>query len=314
MSRDYQILLYYLYIEIPDPEEYLRTHRELCERLSLKGRIIIGAEGINGTVSGLEDDAQAYIKAMGEDPLTAAMEFKIDPSEGHVFPRLSIKLREEIVTLGLEDDFSPCETTGEYLEPHQWRDMMEREDVVLIDARNDYEWELGHFEGAMLPEVDSFRELPDWVERHRDELSGKKLMTYCTGGIRCEKFSGFLRRAGFEDVYQLHGGIVTYGKDPKVKGDQFAGSCYVFDERIGIDVNRTESARIVSRCHYCGEKSDRYVNCAWARCNQQHFCCERCEESSAPYCDSSCKEAAVVSLAAEGNDDMPKKPRRKRSE
>ena len=288
-------------------------HRALCERLNLRGRILIAKEGLNGTVSGTVEETNSYMEALREDPVTAATEFKIDPSEEHVFPRLAIKVREEVVTLGLdEEDFSPCEITGAYLEPRQWREMMKGDDVVLIDARNDYEWELGHFEGAMLPEVNSFRELPQWVEQNRRELEGKKIMTYCTGGIRCEKFSGFLRKRGFEDVYQLHGGIVTYGKDPEVRGEKFAGTCYVFDERIGVEVNGTDGASVVSRCLHCGCASDRYVNCAWSRCNQQYFCCEECSaQSSFRHCNQACREAHVVSVAAENNDEVPKVRKRK---
>lgn len=231
------------------------------------------------------------------------MDFKIDEAGDHAFPRLSVKLRDEVVTLSLSDeDFSPTEITGEHLSPTEWRAMMEREDVVVVDARNDYEWELGHFEGALLPPVQNFRELPEWVRRHREELEGKKILTYCTGGIRCEKFSGFLLREGFKDVFQLDGGIVTYGKDPVVRGEKFAGKCYVFDERIGVEVNRTEGALVVSHCVHCGEASDRYVNCGWSRCNAQHFCCERCEIEVKRYCSRACEQAAVVSLAAEANE------------
>ena len=140
----------------------------MCRRLGLKGRILIAPEGINGTVSGATEATEEYMRVLRADERTAAMEFKIDEAEGHAFPKLSVKLRDEVVTLGLgEEDFSPTEVTGEYLEPAAWREMMARDDVVMIDARNDYEWELGHFEGALLPPVRSFRELPSWVRQHR---------------------------------------------------------------------------------------------------------------------------------------------------
>lgn len=299
----HQILLYYLYTPLAEVEEYAREHEALCGRLGLRGRILVAREGINGTVSGTRAGTEEYMRVMRSDPRTAAMEFKIDPADDHAFPRLSVKVRDEVVTLGLgEEDFSPRDVTGEYLSPSEWRRMLDREDVVVLDARNDYEWELGRFEGAVLPPVESFRDLPGWVRAHRDELAGKKLLTYCTGGIRCEKFSGFLVREGFEQVFQLHGGIVTYGKDPDVQGAKFEGKCYVFDERIAVDVNRTGDARVVSRCRHCGAVCDRYVNCAWTRCNRQHFCCEDCERGTHRYCDRACEEAAVVSLAAEGNE------------
>ena len=303
MAEPFQILLYYLYVPLEDPAGFLAEHRALCERLELKGRILIAAEGINGTVSGTTAATDEYMAVMRADPRTSAMEFKVDPADGHAFPRLSIKLRSEVVTLGLgHEDLSPRELTGEYLDPEQWRSMMEDENAVLIDARNDYEWELGRFEGALLPDVASFRDLPAWIRKHREELEGRKIMTYCTGGIRCEKFSGFLLQEGFGQVYQLHGGIVTYGKDPEVQGEKFEGKCYVFDERIGVEVNRTDGAKVVARCLHCGEPSDRYVNCSWSRCNAQHFCCEACEGAVGRYCGRACAEAAVVSLAAECNE------------
>ena len=202
----FQVLLYYLYVPISDPAEYMERHRALCEELELRGRIIIGEEGINGTVSGTFENTQAYVEAMNSDPLTAAMEFKIDPAESHVFPKLSVKVREEIVTLGLpkEEDIDPNEVTGDRLSPSEWLEAMQEEEVVIIDGRNLYEAELGKFKGAVVPDIDSFREFPEWLREHREELQQKKkILTYCTGGIRCEKLSGFLKKEGFDNVYQV---------------------------------------------------------------------------------------------------------------
>ena len=296
---EFRILLYYFYNEIEDVEDYHRWQRELCERLGLLGRILVAKEGINGTVSGTIDATVEYQRVMDEHPLTAGMEWKVDPSEGHVFPKLSIKSRDEVVRLGLEEgDFSPREVTGDYLGPKEWKEMMQEDDVVLIDARNDYEWEMGRFEGAMLPDVPSFRELPGWVREHRKDLEGKKIMTYCTGGIRCEKFSGFLKREGFENVYQLHGGIVTYGKDEEAKGEGFEGKCYVFDERIGVEVNRTAGAKVIARCKWCQEPCDIQINCSYTRCNERHFCCPSCQAEHEGYCDSVCLDAVVATELA----------------
>lgn len=299
MESPYQVLLYYFYNHIADPEEYRQEHLELCERLDLLGRILIGHEGINGTVSGTPENCRAYQDYMDNHSLTKGMEWKIDDVDSHQFPRLSIKVREEIVPLGLDkEDFSPRECTGTHLSPEEWRKMMNEEDTVILDARNQYEWELGHFDGAILPEVDSFRELTQWVREHKEDFEGKKVMTYCTGGIRCEKFSGFLKKEGLGDVYQLHGGIVTYGKDPVAKGDKWLGSCYVFDERIKVPVNRTGEETTISRCSHCDEVSDRYCNCSWSPCNARHFCCEKCEKKSKGYCSDQCYEAYLGSIAS----------------
>jgi len=299
MDSPYQVLLYYYYNRFPDPEAYREEHVELCNKLELRGRILIGGEGINGTVSGTRENCSAYREYMDNHPLTKGMEWKVDDVEQHQFPRLSIKVKEEIVPLGLKDeDFSPRECTGEYLNPVEWREMLDNEDTVVIDARNQYEWELGHFQGALLPEVESFRELKEWVRDNKDDWEGKKVMTYCTGGIRCEKFSGFLKREGLEDVYQLHGGIVTYGKDPEAQGEKWRGSCYVFDERIKVSINHTDGAEIVSRCRHCNTPSERYRNCEWSPCNSRHFCCEKCEPISRGYCADACYEAFLGSFAS----------------
>lgn len=290
----YLVLLYYLYVDIEDPVAYRDQQRTLCEELGLLGRIIVAKEGINGTLSGPRAACEAYVNAMQTDPLTAAMTFKIDEEQNHVFPKLSVKARDEIVTLGLaNEDFSPNETTGKHLTPAEWKAAMAEPNTVILDARNDYEFDLGHFKNAIRPDIGNFKELPTWIREHRTELEGKKILTYCTGGIRCEKFSGFLVREGFDNVNQLLGGIVEYGKDEQVRGENYDGECYVFDQRIGVPVNHV-NATVVSSCQHCGEKSSRYINCAYAPCNAQHFCCENCEPTSQRYCGDECRTADVT--------------------
>ena len=299
MNSPYEVLLYYKYVQLGDPEAYAREQRELCKRLGLRGRILIAHEGINGTLSGTAVSCREYREVLDADPLMRGIDWKVDPEDGHVFPKLSVKVREEVVSLDLgAEDFHPSEVTATHLKPAQWREAMKEDGVVILDARNDYEWEIGRFEGAILPDVPSFRDLPKWVRDHREELEGKKILTYCTGGIRCEKFSGFLLREGFRDVYQLDGGIVTYGKDEEVKGEAYEGECYVFDERLSVPVNRTGAARVVSQCRDCGGDSIRYRNCAWMPCNAQFLLCEGCEESRGRYCTDLCREVALMSYAA----------------
>lgn len=289
-TAPYQVLLYYLYSPISDPEAYREEHRALCEKLDLLGRILIGKEGINGTVSGLTENCQAYIKAMHENPVTEKTEFKIDPAKEHLFPRLSIRAREEIVTLGLgEDDFFPPECTAEHLSAKEWREAMKDPDAVLVDIRNDYEHKIGHFKNAILPEVGNFRDTPEWIRQNRHLFEGKKIMTYCTGGIRCEKFSGFLLKEGFHDVVQLDGGIVKYSKDEDVRGEDFEGQMYVFDKRIAIPVNHVNPS-VIARCQFCNGPCERYINCQNLSCNAQHFCCERCENDTSGFCCPECKD------------------------
>ncbi len=282
-------MLYYKYVSIENHEEYAVEHLAFCKALGLKGRILVAEEGINGTVSGTVEQTDEYIRVMHSDPRFSDMEFKIDEHEGHAFKKMFVRPRDEIVTLRLEEDINPNDKTGEYLSPEEFYEQLQRDDVIVLDARNDYEYAIGHFRGAINPKVDAFRELPQWVRENLSEHKDKKILAYCTGGIRCEKFTGFLLEEGFKDVAQLHGGIVMYGKDENVQGDLFDGKCYVFDERISVPINQKEEI-IVASCYYCGQKEDRYVNCANPDCNLQHVCCEECEVKYNRSCSDECRQ------------------------
>jgi UPF0176 protein len=287
-NLNYQVLLYYQYVPIEDPESFAAEHLKFCKELELKGRILVAAEGINGTVSGTIEQTEKYMEAMHNDPRFADMVFKIDEHDGHAFKKMHVRPREEIVSLRLEDDINPLETTGNYLSPKEFFEAMQEEDTVVIDARNDYEYDLGHFRGAIRPEIETFRELPDWIKENKEQFKDKKVLTYCTGGIRCEKFSGWLLEEGFEDVSQLHGGIVSYGKDPEVQGELWDGQCYVFDNRISVPINQKEHV-VVGVDYFDGQPCERYVNCANPECNQQILCSEENEHKYMRGCTHECR-------------------------
>ncbi|OKL36650.1 rhodanese-related sulfurtransferase [Domibacillus mangrovi] len=287
-KKEYRVLLYYNYVTIDNPEEFAQEHLVFCKELGLKGRILVAKEGINGTVSGTIEQTDAYIKAMKSDYRFEDMEFKIDEADEHAFKKMHVRPRKELVTLRLEDDINPRQTTGKYLDSKTFFEQMQSEDTVVIDARNDYEYELGHFRGAIKPDIETFRDLPEWIRQNKEQFADKKILTYCTGGIRCEKFSGWLLKEGFEDVAQLHGGIVTYGKDPEVKGQLWDGQCYVFDERIGVPINRVEHV-IVGRDYFTNEPCERYVNCANPECNKQILCSEENEHLYMRSCSHECR-------------------------
>lgn len=289
VQKPYRVLLYYKYVTIENPEEFAAEHLQFCKELGLRGRVLVAKEGINGTVSGTVEQTNTYMETMHKDPRFKDLWFKIDEAEGHAFKKMFVRPRPELVTFRLEEDINPNELTGKYLTPKEWYEMMQREDVVILDGRNDYEYEIGHFRGAIRPEVKAFREFPEWIRNNLSQYKDKKVLTYCTGGIRCEKLSGFLLKEGFKEVYQLHGGIVTYGKDPEVKGHLFDGKCYVFDERISVPINQVENV-IVSKCYHCGKPEDRYINCANPECNLQHVCCEECEVIHKHSCSKDCEE------------------------
>jgi len=287
-NNDYQVLLYYKYVDVEDPEGYAEEHLQFCKDLGLRGRILVAHEGINGTVSGPIEQTEKYMDALHNDPRFSDMTFKIDAHDGHAFKKMHVRPRNEIVSLRLENDIDPRQTTGNYLDPKEFHEALQEEDTVVLDARNDYEYDLGHFRGAIRPDIEAFRELPEWIRENKDFLGDKKILTYCTGGIRCEKFSGWLKREGFENVNQLHGGIVSYGKDPEVQGELWDGRCYVFDERISVPIN-DKDPRIVGVDYFDGEPCERYVNCANPECNKQILSSEENEHKHLRGCTHECR-------------------------
>ena len=285
---DYRVLLYYKYTTIEEPEDFRRQHLAFCKENDLKGRILVSEEGINGTVSGTFEATQQYMDTMLADERFSDMIFKIDPAEGHAFKKMHVRYRPEIVSLNLEDDVNPNETTGKYLEPKEFREALMDDNTIVIDARNDYEFDLGHFRGAVRPDIKNFRDLPEWIRENKEQFMDKKVVTYCTGGIRCEKFSGWLLKEGFEDVAQLHGGIHTYGTDPEVQGDLWDGKMYVFDERISVPINRKEHV-VIGKDWFDGTPCERYVNCGDPKCNRQIITSEENEHKHLRGCSHECR-------------------------
>ena len=284
---DYRVLLYYKYTTIEDPETFAADHLAFCKAHHLKGRILVSTEGINGTLSGTKEETDQYIEHMHADERFKDMVFKIDEADGHAFKKMHVRPRKEIVALDLEEDVDPRQTTGKYLSPSEFKKALEDDDTVIIDARNDYEFDLGHFRGAIRPDITRFRDLPDWIKDHEDILEGKKIVTYCTGGIRCEKFSGWLVKEGFEDVAQLHGGIATYGKDPETQGQYWDGKMYVFDERISVDVNHVDRT-VIGKEWFDGTPCERYINCSNPECNKQILVSEENEAKYLGACSYDC--------------------------
>lgn len=285
----YRVLLYYHFAPLAEPETFAQRHLEQCHELGLRGRIIVAEEGINGTVSGTADVCEAYMAGLRAVPGFESIQFKIDETDAHAFKRLSVKCRAEIVTLGEPLEQPVHQRTGGYLSPSEWREAMHRPDVVILDGRNDYESELGRFSGAICPPLGNFREFPEWLREHRAELEGKTILTYCTGGIRCEKLTAWMLQEGFRDVFQLHGGIVNYGKDPATQGEGFEGVNVVFDDRVVVPAG--ERATPINACARCGESTTNYVNCANVDCNKRMLMCEACENETERTCSVACLQS-----------------------
>lgn len=290
LQSPYQILLFYKYVRIEDPQALRDAQFALCERLGLKGRIIVAHEGINATFEGTVENVAAYRAELEKDPRFANIHYKYSPGTGDAFPRLSVKVRKEIVSLHLgEEDFDPNETTGVHLKPEELRAWYERgEEFTIVDMRNDYEHKVGKFEGSVCPPLSNFRDLSK-VASELASFKDKKVLTVCTGGVRCEKASGYLVKKGFTDVYQLDGGIVSYME--KYPNKDFKGKLYVFDKRVmmGFDTDSPEH-EVIGRCEGCDSASENYVNCVNDGCHRHFIVCKNCLDtrSGIPACPRGC--------------------------
>ena len=282
--KPYQILLYYHYTPIDDPEDFREKHHLFCVENGILGRIIVAREGINGTVSGTPASCLAYMNHLRSDARFAGIDFKVDDSDIHAFQKIHVRVKSEIVHSGLTD-LNPADKTGIHLSPAEFKNFKDREDVVLLDVRSDYEHKVGRFKNAVTLNIENFRDFPEKIDELR-HLHHKHIVTYCTGGIKCEKASAFLLENGFENVYQLHGGIIKYGIEEG--GADFEGKCYVFDNRVVVDVNRINPT-VISVCHVCGTGCDRMVNCANPVCNNHLPLCENCGWQLEGACSEACQ-------------------------
>ncbi len=228
-------LAFYQFIELADPEAEARRVRAECETLGLRGTVLVASEGINAMLAGSSDAADAFERWLREDPRFADIEPKRSSSEEIPFGKLVVKVKPEIVTMRTPN-VEAYKRTGRHLPPAKLRDWLrDREEIVLVDTRNDFEVELGTFRGATNPHTTSFSEFPDWVERHADQLRDARIVMFCTGGIRCEKATSWMLDAGFEEVYQLEGGVLKYFEEIDDAEKDWEGDLFVFDERITLD-------------------------------------------------------------------------------
>jgi UPF0176 protein len=253
----------------------------------LVGRIIVADEGLNGTVSGTYEACQEYMQTLHADPRFAAIDFKVDEVEEPSFIKMHCRYKSEIVHSGLRDPniINPQQKTGIHLEPEEFLAMKDRDDVVVLDVRSNYEHALGRFKNAVTLDIENFRDFPQKINELA-KYKDKKILTYCTGGIKCEKASALLLHEGFTDVYQLHGGIIKYGK--VVGGKDFEGNCYVFDNRVAVPVNSVNPV-IISECRNCGKRTAKMINCANPECNEHFTQCDECGIKLDGACSEECK-------------------------
>lgn len=280
----YNVLLYYCYTPIEDPYAFREAHYRYCAQRNLLGRVIIAKEGINGTLSGLQADCEAYMAMLKADPRFDKLAFKVDVHPHHTFQKLHVRVKKEIVHAGLPH-LDPTKKTGTPIDPWTFRKMKEEPDVVVVDARSNYEHRLGRFKDSVTLDINHFREFPKKV----NELlpyKEKKIIAVCTGNIKCEKFTAYLLEQGFPQVYQLAGGIIAYGL--ATDGADFEGSCYVFDNRLKVTINRKNPV-VIATCFSCQMLCERLVNCANAACNRHICLCEACSEQLQGACSTACQ-------------------------
>jgi UPF0176 protein len=293
MGKDYPVILFYKYVELADPAGFASSQRERCSALGLKGRILIAAEGINGTLAGPRAAVDQYIAALRSDARFADIEIKVSEGDENTFPKLVVKVRREIVTLGAGVPLTADHDN--HLSPADWKRTIEEDpDVVLVDVRNRYESAAGKFQNAIACDIEHFRELPSYIERLAS-IKDRKVLMYCTGGIRCEKASALFRSRGFTNVFQLHGGIVTYQE--QFGNEHWLGECFVFDQRMTVRVE--ESLAPIGKCAHTGRGTNRFVNCLHDPCHMLFLLAEETEKENADtrLCPE-CLAAGLTSVTA----------------
>ena len=278
-----KIILYYKFTPIADPVTLKLWQKTLADSLNLKGRMLISKHGLNGTLGGDIDDLKKYIKATKEFPGFKGTVFKWSDGGHEDFPRLSVKVRDEIVAFDAADELKVDEHGvvggGKHLKPKEVNKLVEErgDEVVFFDGRNAHEAAIGKFKNAVVPDTRTSRDFIKELESGKyDDLKDKPIVTYCTGGIRCEILSSLMKNRGFDEVYQMDGGIVKYGE---AYGDDglWEGSLRVFDDRMTVDFS--DHTKTIGECSHCQGATSNYENCAWANCNDLVLICEVCKEN-----------------------------------
>lgn len=275
-----KVILYYKFVPVSDPKMTMLWQRELCSRLDLKGRIIVSKHGINGTLGGDIEALRQYKRDMNASEVFRGITYKWSDGTGEEFPRLSIKVRDELVAFERPDEIQVNEKGvvggGKHLKPEALHKLVEErgDDVVFFDGRNAYEAKVGRFKDAVVPDTETTRDFIRELESDKyDDIKDKPVVTYCTGGIRCEALSVLMKNRGFKEVYQMDGGIVKYGEKYADEG-LWEGNLYIFDGRMNHKFS--DSAKDIGECTHCSGKTSNFENCADKLCNKLILICNNC--------------------------------------
>lgn len=294
-DRPRTTLSFYRYVHLKDPKAVRDALYAAWSEMGVLGRTYVASEGINAQISLPTDrleDFRAHVESLGWLP---DLRLNVAVEEGKSFFKLVVRVRDKIVADGLVDGTFDVTDCGKHLKAEEFNALTDKEDTILIDMRNAYESEVGHFEGAICPDVNTFREEIAMVEDMFQDAKEQPIVMYCTGGIRCEKASAYLKHKGFKNVHQLEGGIIEYTRQAKAQGlrNKFIGKNFVFDERLSERI----SDDVIAHCHSCGASCDNHVNCANPTCNILMIQCEACQTSMQSTCSDECH--AFVQLPEE---------------
>lgn len=287
---DYLVLAFYLIKSLDAPYQVIQAFKEFMQNHDMMGRIYVNEEGINAQVSLAASDALAFFDWYLGDTRFEDTDIKVQYYHEHVFPKKTVKYRQQLVALDIEVDTS---NRGEYASAKEWKCMLDENDVntLILDVRNNYEWHIGHFENAKKPICKTFREFPNSLRNLKEEYDPKKtrVLMYCTGGIRCEFYSCLMKEEGYEEVYQLEGGVIKYGQ--QIGNDHWKGNLFVFDDRLVISITDKKSL-VIGKCCHCQTTIDSCYNCANMDCNVLFLACIECSRSYLGCCSSTCMKAS----------------------
>lgn len=302
-KTQYKLLTFYKFVDIDDPMSVVADHKQFCKDIGLKGRIYIGEEGINATVTGNTGQItayQLYLDSIEYFKNIDDIENKSCVVDEHKFKKMVVRYRQEIVALGEKYSAEDIKKAKHKISVDDFKNLLdsERDDYVVIDMRNNYEYKLGHFKNAIPAGTVNFRDLKKVLNHYKEEFSDKQIIMYCTGGIRCEKAAVMLEKADIPNIYQLDGGVVKYVN--KYKSDNWKGNLYTFDERVSCSVD--DDHEVISECHYTGEPAEEFHNCRYGPCNAQFIAKPKEYRKHMGFCSHECADNAYHDLLIKDED------------
>ncbi len=287
----YYAIAFYYFSPIKNPHDEIKKFKKFFENKDYKGRIYISEEGINAQLSAPFEETKAFDTWLKEDSYYQNVLVKLQETHDQAFCKMTVKYREQLCAFDEKVDFT---NVGEHLSPEKWDEMLSNkgEETKVLDVRNNYESDVGHFEGAIKPDLKTFREFPAYADELKKQMDPEKdkLMMYCTGGIRCEYYSSYLKKQGFKNIYQLDGGVINYGN--KRGSKHWNGKLFVFDDRLVAPISE-DNIETISKCKFCEASSDTYYNCANMDCNELFLSCPECAKEQKGLCCTECESGRV---------------------